>query len=371
MKRKLFKVMLISLSSFLLIGCSNIDASIGENGNWIINNSDTGIPSKGDKGETGNGIVSITKTSTEGNIDTYTIIFSDGTSTTFNVTNGENGIDGIQGEPGKDGYTPVITIGSDGCWYIDGVSTGIKAQGEKGEDGNGIVSISKTSSVGNVDIYTITFTDGTTTIFTITNGVDGTQGIQGVPGEDGHTPVITIGNDGCWYIDGVSTGIKAQGDKGDKGNGIVSITKTESIGNVDIYTILYDDGSSTVFTVTNGEDGVDGIQGEPGKDGHTPVITIGENGNWYIDGVDSGKSSCGEKGDTGNGISNVQVEYEIDENGDVYLVFTFYFTDENMEPIIQKIKQEKKIINGGNLIETEYLLLEEGKENYKFNIRVL
>ncbi|MDR2385155.1 MAG: hypothetical protein LBD80_05775 [Tannerella sp.] len=30
--------------------------------------------------------------------------------------------------------------------------------------------------------------------------------------------------------------------------------------------------------------------------GHTPVITIGENGNWYIDGVDSGKKSTGQDG---------------------------------------------------------------------------
>lgn len=43
----------------------------------------------GPKGETGNGIKSITKTSSEGLIDTYTIEYTDGNTTTFEVKNGE------------------------------------------------------------------------------------------------------------------------------------------------------------------------------------------------------------------------------------------------------------------------------------------
>lgn len=46
---------------------------------------------KGDKGDTGTSIVSVTKTGTQGLIDTYTILFSDNTTTTFQVKNGENG----------------------------------------------------------------------------------------------------------------------------------------------------------------------------------------------------------------------------------------------------------------------------------------
>ena len=89
---------------------------------------------KGDKGDTGatgatgatgNGIASIEKTSTSGLVDTYTITFTNGNSTTFDVTNGA--------------------------------------------DGNGIASIEKTGSSGNVDTYTITFTNGNTATFTITN----------------------------------------------------------------------------------------------------------------------------------------------------------------------------------------------------------
>ena len=47
---------------------------------------------------------------------------------------------------------------------------------------------------------------------------------------------------------------KVVGDDGDDGNGIVSITKTGTSGKVDTYTILYDDGNSDTFTVTNGND---------------------------------------------------------------------------------------------------------------------
>ena len=45
----------------------------------------------GDTGETGNGISNIRKTSTSGLVDTYTITYTDGTTTTFTVTNGQNG----------------------------------------------------------------------------------------------------------------------------------------------------------------------------------------------------------------------------------------------------------------------------------------
>lgn len=46
---------------------------------------------KGDKGDTGTSIVSVTKTGSQGLVDTYTILFSDNTTTTFQVKNGENG----------------------------------------------------------------------------------------------------------------------------------------------------------------------------------------------------------------------------------------------------------------------------------------
>lgn len=78
---------------------------------------------QGIQGATGNGIQSIEKTSSNALTDTYTIAFTDGSSTTFEV-----------------------------------------------ENGKGIVSIEKTSSEGNIDTYTITYNDDTTSTFTVTNG---------------------------------------------------------------------------------------------------------------------------------------------------------------------------------------------------------
>ncbi len=43
-------------------------------------------------------VLSIIKTDTVGLVDTYTITYSDGTTSTFEITNGENGIDGVDGE---------------------------------------------------------------------------------------------------------------------------------------------------------------------------------------------------------------------------------------------------------------------------------
>lgn len=91
--------------------------------------------------------------------------------------------------------------------------------GESGSDGVGIASIAKTGSSGNVDTYTVTLTDGTTTTFTVTNGEDGTienlnvvattlpAGSQATASYSGNT--LTLG------IPRGDTG--AKGDTGDTG----------------------------------------------------------------------------------------------------------------------------------------------------------
>ena len=49
-------------------------------------------------------------------------------------------------------------------------------KGEKGDTGRGISTVIKTSTVGLVDTWTITYTDGSTSIFQVTNGADGQDG---------------------------------------------------------------------------------------------------------------------------------------------------------------------------------------------------
>lgn len=146
---------------------------------------------KGADGTNGVGITSIARTGTSGLVDTYTILFTNGQSTTFTVTNGEKGDPGI---------------------------------GIQGDPGNGISDIEKTSTSGLVDTYTISFTDGTSTTFTVTNGAPGHSGSDGV--------------------------------------GITSIAKTSTSGLVDTYTITFTNGTTTTFTVTNGTSGTDGVSPE-------------------------------------------------------------------------------------------------------------
>lgn len=248
-----------------------------------------------------------------------------------------------------------------GCGAPQENTEGNNSQTEvtNGKDGVGIKSITLTTSEGNVDTYTITYTNNTTTTFKVTNGVNGEQGIQGAPGADGHTPIITIGENGNWFIDGVDSGVSAKGTQGEQGpegpqgpqgdqgepgkdgNSIKEIKLTKTEGNVDTYTIYFTDGTETTFTVTNGADGEAGIDGEPGEDGHTPEITIGENGNWFIDGEDTGfsakgtqgeqgeqgpqgdKGEAGEDGQDGNGIKEIKLT-KTEGNVDTY---TIYFTD--------------------------------------------
>lgn len=69
-------------------------------------------------------------------------------------------------------------IGLDGYWYKwdqeaqQYVTTGEKA---RGENGKGIDHIAKTGTSGNVDTYTIFYTDGTESTYTVKNGENGVQ----------------------------------------------------------------------------------------------------------------------------------------------------------------------------------------------------
>ena len=63
----------------------------------------------------------------------------------------------------------------------------------------------------------------------------------------------------------------------------------------------------------NGEDGMDGKDGKDGQQGSqgsqgtqgTPgsVVSIGDNCNWYIDGIDTGKPACATSGDPGSNVT--------------------------------------------------------------------
>jgi hypothetical protein len=94
-------------------------------------------------------------------------------------------------------------------------------QGIQGETGNGISSIARTlgdGSPGTTDTYTITFTDASTTTFTVYNGDDGDQGIQGIQGETGpQGPQGIQGETGATGPQGIQGEMGATGPQGDQG----------------------------------------------------------------------------------------------------------------------------------------------------------
>ena len=437
-KRKLIFLMLSLICASALTACNN-EHIIGPQGPQ---------GETGERGEDGVSIVSVDLTSSDGLVDIYTITYSDGTTSNFIVTNGKNGEQGIQGIPGQDGHTPVITISSDGYWVIDGVKTNTKAQGEQGEPGKDGTSLltgngEPSANLGKngdsyIDLDTWDFYVKTSGTWIHTGNIKGEQGNQGNDGIDGldGTAVLTgegepsteIGKDGDSFIDlltwdyyvkendewilkgnikgtdgidgidgtavltgegepSVGTGkngdsyidlstwnyyvkendewvlkgnIKGtDGTDGEDGNGIVSIELTSSSGNIDTYTITYDNGDTTTFTITNGVDGEQGIQGEPGEDGHTPVITIGENGNWYIDGEDTGVLAEGVQGPQGepgtdgeDGLSayEIYIKYHPEYEGT---------EEEWLEDLVNgDLREEYKITfqtNGGSTIEPQYV----------------
>ena len=115
-------------------------------------------------GAPGVGISSITKTATSGNVDTYTIALSNGSSSTFTVTNGATitAITKTATAGLVDTYTVTMSDGSSSTFSV--------------RNGNGIAAITKSASSGNIDTYTISFTDESTFSFNVVNGEKGDPG---------------------------------------------------------------------------------------------------------------------------------------------------------------------------------------------------
>lgn len=96
---------------------------------------------------------------------TLTIKYSDGTEDTVGPIRGEKGETGPTGPQG-----PIGPIGPQGPTGPTGPTGPQGPKGDKGDTGNGIESIELTGTSGAVKTYTITFTDGNTTTFEVTDG---------------------------------------------------------------------------------------------------------------------------------------------------------------------------------------------------------
>lgn len=143
------------------------------------------------KGEKGTNIASVVKTGTAGLVDTYTITLTDGSSSTFTVTNGSS-----------------------------------------------IESIEKTSTVGLVDTYTVTLTNGDTSTFTVTNGSDAQASV--LP-DKGTTVFQSDGSILTTFTNGGSLLVEFNS------NGSISYTYENDEGDTETRTMTFNaDGSITV-----------------------------------------------------------------------------------------------------------------------------
>ncbi len=154
------------------------------------------------------------------------------------------------------------------------------------------------------------------------NGFEGTEleWLNSLKGLDGSTP--TIGENGNWFINNVDTGqssIGLKGDKGDKGD--IGITGKSA------YDVAIENG----FEGTKDE----WLLSLKGEEGDTPLI--GENGNWFINGEDTGKQSKGDKGDIGSGLEikgsfdNINELPSEGTIGDTYLVQQHLYVWDNIK----------------------------------------
>ncbi len=326
-------------------GAAGLTPHIDTNGNWWIGTTDTGIRANGKsayevalennpnltyeqwteslKGATGaNG-----KSAYELAVETGLV------SSTVTV---ENWLASLKGANGEDGISPVVRINSTtNEWEIsiDGgvnyTSTGVKATGEKGADGQngakgekGADGISPKIRINSDNEWEVSIDNGETYTSTGVKAT-GANGKDGVDGDDGLTPEI---KDGVWWIGERNTGIIAEGIKGENGKDAV----TPQI-RIDAATNMWEissDGGKT-FTTTNvkatGDKGATGAKGQDGEsayemakrlgltnaDSETTFIEslkgengispeIGENGNWWIGTTDTGVKAMGEKGEDGD-----------------------------------------------------------------------
>lgn len=157
-----------------------------------------------------------------------------------------DGHGGIKSITLNDDYTLTFIMADDTEVQTTSVRGATGAKGDKGTDGRAITSVAKISTSGLVDTYKISFSDNTSTNFTVTNGSSiksiaktGTSGLT-----DTYTVTLTDGTTSTFTVK--------------NGNGIASITLqsgTHAAGTTDTYKITFDNGEFTTFSVYNGMNG--------------------------------------------------------------------------------------------------------------------
>ncbi len=253
-----------------------VSVTIGPNGNFFVNNADSGQTSRASMGPTGptgtfvGGYLTVEDmraANPTGSPGEYLLVnrrvyeYDPATKTFKDI----GPLGGPTGPTGLPGVTGSMAIGPDKTFLVNGADTRQTALGDTGPTG----------PPGDL---TIGFNGNW-----FVNGFDTRIPARGPAGDTGaggagSTPKVSIGPDGNWLINGANTGKPARGPTGP--DGVVTI------------------GENKNFWV-NGADTGDTALGQPGPTGPTGAIAIGTNGNWVVNNADTGKPSRGPTGDTG------------------------------------------------------------------------
>lgn len=214
----------------------------------------------------------------------------------FGIPRGEKGDSGERGAAG----VYVLEDGETAADIPDDANIVLFPTGENITlaDGRGISTIERTSgdgSAGSLDTYTITYTDKTTSTFSVRNGIDGQIfNVKGVVANTSALPAASAANSGNAYLVGTATpyllyacvlsggaytwlnlgsisGVK--GDKGDTGTSIISLTgnavnKGQGKRAFVLDVGLSNDTSKTFeYDIVDGTNGTNGTNGTDGADG--------------------------------------------------------------------------------------------------------
>ena len=267
---------------------------------------------------------------------------------------GETGADGQNGTDGKDGVTPIISVvqEDDGNWYwtVNGellIVDGQKIQANYNDETSTPVSTPQISIGNELPEGSVVMTDeGTVLAMAVYLSVDNGATWYRVSGLDGTSPEIEgyiisdVNTDNEDYVvitlDGTITitlPTKVWADKVDASIGNLNKQLTlfdgkSYITGIEEYTDEEGRTGTRVNYVTINEDGTETSSSfviTNGTDGATPIVEIDEeDGTWIINGVDTGKPSQGEKGESGSSAGAVP-EFKIME-GKLF----YKFTDENV-----------------------------------------
>ena len=104
-----------------------------------------------------------------------------------------------------------------------------------GVDGVGIAGIEKTATIGNIDEYTITMTDGSSYTFTVTNGSGGSGGGADVPiASETVAGIVRVGENLKISADGVLSVDTATAVEEDNTRPVTSAAVQTTVGNIEI-----------------------------------------------------------------------------------------------------------------------------------------